>query len=97
VRWQNGPAEGWGWLAVADGRYLFERTRVWQHHFSCGVDPGRLAEDLAAAAIGERLKTLDTAEPRLLGRDLLGRDFAELGLRRDEMAGAFEYDHLSFE
>ncbi|GII24760.1 hypothetical protein [Planosporangium mesophilum] len=42
------------------------------------------------------LKTLDIAEPRLVGRDLLGRDFAELRLRRDQMAGAFEYDHLSF-
>jgi hypothetical protein len=97
VRWKDGPAEGWGWLELRDGLCLFERTRIWQHRFSCGVDPGLLAEDLAAAAIGERLKTLDTVELRPVEKEHLGRDFDELGLRRDEMESGFEYDHVSFD
>jgi hypothetical protein len=97
VRWANGSAEGWGWLEVRDGRCLFERTRIWQHGFSCGVDPARLAEDLAAAAIGERLKHLDTVEPVLIGKDTLGRDFDDLRSRRDEMETVFGFDHVSFE
>jgi hypothetical protein len=97
VGWKDGPAEGWGWLEVRDGLCIFERTRIWQHRFSCGVDPGRLAEDLAVAAIGERLKTLDTVEAPLRGKERLGRDFDELRLRRDEMENGFEFDHVSFE
>ncbi len=73
VCWKNGPAEGWAWLEVRNGLCIFERTRVWQHRFSCGVDPGRLAEDLAVAAIGERLKLLSTAEPELHEKAWLGR------------------------
>jgi hypothetical protein len=96
ARWKNGPAEGWGWIEVRDGRCLFERVRIWQHRFSCGIDPGQLAEDLAAAAIGERLKTLDTQEPVLVERDRLAHDFDLLRLRRDEMENAYAIDHISF-
>jgi hypothetical protein len=97
VRWKDGPAEGWGWLEVRDGLCIFERTRIWQHRFSCGVDPGRLAEDLAAAAIGERLKTLDTAELPLREKERLGRDLDELRVRRDEMENGFDPAHIAFD
>jgi hypothetical protein len=97
VSWVDGPAEGWAWLDVRDGRCVFERARVWQLNFSCGVDPARLAEDLAAAAIGERLKTLDTVAPPLRGKEEIAREFAGLRLRRDEMRDEFRYDHLTFE
>jgi hypothetical protein len=96
VCWKNGPAEGWGWLEVRDGLFIFERTRIWQERFFCGIAPGRLAEDLAAAAIGERLIMLATAEPTLRGKDQLRRDFDELRLRRDDMETAFAFDHLAF-
>jgi hypothetical protein len=97
VCWKNGPAEGWGWLEVREGLCIFERTRIWQHHFCGGIDPGRLAEDLAAAAIGECLKTLDTVEPVLREKDLLARDFDELRLRGDEMENGFGFDHIFFD
>jgi len=96
VSWRDGSAEGWGWLEVRDGEYLFERTRIVQHRFSCGVDPGRLAEDLAALAIGERLKVLATAEPPLQDRRQLGRELDELRRRRADMAGDYVFDHISF-
>jgi hypothetical protein len=95
--WKDGPAEGWGWLDVRDGSCIFERIRIWQHRFSCGVDPAKLAEDLAAAAIGERLKLLGTAEPVLHDKEQLGRDLAELRLRRDEMENGFAFEHISFD
>jgi hypothetical protein len=94
--WKNGPAEGWGWIEVRDGLCLFERIRIWQHRFSCGIDPGQLAEDLAAAAIGERLKMLDSQEPALVERERLAHDFDLLRLRRDEMENAYAIDHISF-
>jgi len=96
VHWQDGSAEGWGWVEVRDGWYLFERTRIWSHQLSCGVDPGQFAEDLAIAGIGERLKMLDAAEPKLHGREHLGREFDQLRLRRGELEGGFAYDHISF-
>jgi hypothetical protein len=96
VRWKDGPAEGWGWIEVREGLCIFERTRVWRHRLSCGIDPGQLAEDLAAVAIGERLKTLGTAEPVLHEKAQLGRDFDQLKRRRDEMENGFAFDHVSF-
>jgi hypothetical protein len=96
VRWTDGPAEGWAWLEMGDGMCLFERTRIWQHRFSCGVDPGRLAEDLSAAALGERLTTLDTAAPPLHEKGTLGRELDRLRLRRDELVDGFGFDHVSF-
>jgi hypothetical protein len=95
--WPGGPAEGWAWLEVRDGGCVFERTRIWQHRFACGVDPGRLAEDLATAAIGERLKTLDTDPPVLRGKQQLARDLDELRARRDEMVDGFAFDHVTFD
>lgn len=94
--WKDGPAEGWGWLEVRGGQFIFERTRIWQHRFSCGIDPGVLAEDLAAAAIGERLKMRDTAEPVLYGKDRLRADLDQLRQRRDEMENGFAFDHVAF-
>lgn len=95
--WKNGPAEGWAWLEVRDGLCIFERTCIWQDRFSCGIDPGQFAQDLAAAAIGERLKVLDTVEPMLREKKDLARDFDELMQRRDEMGKSFAFDHISFD
>ncbi|MBM0238320.1 hypothetical protein JNW88_16250 [Micromonospora sp. ATA32] len=94
VRWKNGPAEGWSWVEVSPGRCLVERVRLWEHHFACGVDPARLAEDLAALALGERLRRLDGDQPVLVAREQLRRDIVELASRRDEFEGGFAFDHL---
>jgi hypothetical protein len=97
VCWKDGPAEGWGWLEVHPGGYIFERVRIWQHRFSCGIDPGKLAEDLAAAAIGERLKQRGATEPVLRDKEQLGRELADLRERRDEMENGFAFEYVSFD
>lgn len=97
VAWADGVAEGWAWLTVRDGRYLFERVRLWLHHYACGVEAGRLAEDLAVVAIGERLKTLELTEPVLRDRERLADDLTRLRGRRAEMATPFAFDHVSFD
>ena len=94
VRWSGGPAEGWSWVEVRPGRCLVERVTVREHGFSCGIDPAQLAEDLAAVAIGERLRDLDDAEPELVGREALRADILALQARRDELVGGFAFDHL---
>ena len=58
VRWVDGPAEGWSWVQVRPDACLVERVSVTEHRFSCGIDAARLAEDLAAVAVGERLRDL---------------------------------------
>ncbi|MFI6763289.1 DUF2726 domain-containing protein [Micromonospora sp. NPDC050417] len=97
VSWADGPAEGWAWLEVRAGHFFFERVRLWEQGFSCGVDPGRLVEDLAVAAVGEQLKRLGDAEPVLYARDQLGRDLAALRARQDELADGFAFAHISFD
>ncbi|GAA4563303.1 hypothetical protein GCM10023176_06980 [Micromonospora coerulea] len=94
VRWQDGPTEGWSWVEVRPGWCLVERVRVIAQRFSCGVDPARLAEDLSALAVGERLRDLDAGEPPLVDRDRLGGDIRQLASRRNELAGGFAFDHL---
>ncbi|MEV6376654.1 hypothetical protein [Micromonospora musae] len=94
VRWAGGPAEGWSWVEVRPGRCLVERVTVREHGFSCGIDPAWLAEDLAAVAIGERLRELDDAEPQLVARDALRADILALQARRDELVDGFAFDHL---
>ncbi|WP_320068454.1 DUF2726 domain-containing protein [Micromonospora sp. RTGN7] len=94
VSWADGPAEGWSWVEVSPGRCLVERVKVWEHRFSCGVEPRRFAEDLAAVAVGERLRGLDGGEPELVAREQLDRDIRRLRERRDEMRGGFGFDHL---
>ncbi|GAA2220575.1 DUF2726 domain-containing protein [Micromonospora olivasterospora] len=94
VCWTDGPAEGWSWVEVFPGRCLVERVEVWEHRFSCGVDPGRLAEDLAAAAVGERLRALDAAGPDLMARERLDRDIRRLRERGGEMRDGFGFAHL---
>ncbi|MEU0079457.1 DUF2726 domain-containing protein [Micromonospora tulbaghiae] len=94
VRWTDGPAEGWAWAEVRPGRCLLERVRLTSRGFSCGVDPGRLAEDLAVVALGERLRDLDAAAPSLLDRDELLRRVRALAARRDSFDGGFAFDHL---
>ncbi|WP_460808576.1 DUF2726 domain-containing protein [Micromonospora zhanjiangensis] len=95
--WRDGPAEGWGWVDARADRCLFERVRLWSHGFSCGIDPGRLAEDLAAAAVGRRLVHLDTGPDTgsvLRDKADLGREIARLRLRRDELTNEFAFDHV---
>ncbi|GIH17277.1 DUF2726 domain-containing protein [Rugosimonospora africana] len=97
VSWRDGAAEGWAWLDVREGRCLFARTRIWQYRFSCGVEVDRLVEDVATAAIGERLRTLDVAEPVLRDKRDLARELDDLKRRRDEMATPFAFEHVSFD
>lgn len=97
VEWSGGVAEGWAWLDVRDGWCLFERVRLWLRDFSCGVAPGRLAEDLAVVAIGERLKTLETTEPTLHDKARLGDALHQIQARRDEMRTPFAFDHVCFD
>ncbi|MFD2765029.1 DUF2726 domain-containing protein [Micromonospora eburnea] len=94
VRWTGGAAEGWSWIEVRPGRCLVERVELYVQRFSCGVDPGRLAEDLAAVAVGERLRDLDAVEPSLVDRDELRQRIRGLAARRDELDGGFAFDHL---
>ncbi|MEU5722076.1 hypothetical protein [Micromonospora sp. NPDC047738] len=94
VQWADGPAEGWSWVEVRPGRCLVERVQLFAQRFSCGVDPGRLAEDLAAVAVGERLRDLEVGEPPLVDRDELRQQIRRLAARRDEFAGGFAFDHL---
>ncbi|MFI5840327.1 hypothetical protein ACIA8K_11540 [Catenuloplanes sp. NPDC051500] len=80
----SGPgaiAEGWAWVELPEGRHLLERVRVSSYGFECGVDAGRIAEDLAALAIGERLKRLEIAAPVWLSRDDLVRAYDRLQVR----------------
>ncbi len=94
VCWTDGPAEGWSWVEVQPGRCLVEQVQLVAQRLSCGVAPGRLAEDLAAVAVGERLRALDAAEPSLVDRDELRGQIRRLAARRDELDGGFAFDHL---
>ncbi|MEU2610041.1 DUF2726 domain-containing protein [Micromonospora sp. NPDC007271] len=94
VHWTDGPAEGWSWVEVRPGRCLLERVELFAQRFSCGVDPGQLAEDLATVAVGERLRDLDAVEPALVDRDELRGRVRQLAARRDEFDGGFAFDHL---
>ena len=94
ARWKDGAAEGWSWVEVRSGRCLVERVRVVPQRFSCGVDPARLAEDLSALAVGERLRGLEAGEPPLVDRDQLRADIRRLASRRDELDGDFAFAHL---
>ncbi|WP_089154185.1 hypothetical protein [Micromonospora sp. NBS 11-29] len=94
VRWTGGPAEGWGWVEVRPGRCLLERVRLTSRGLSCGVDPGRLVEDLAAMALGERLRDLDTAGAYLVDRDDVREQVRDLATRRESFDGGFAFAHL---
>ena len=94
VRWTAGPAEGWSWVEVRAGECLVERVSLDAHRLSCGVDFARLAEDLAALAVGDRLRRLDVDIPLLVDRAELLGDIRRLRERRDELADGFTYDHL---
>ncbi|MFG2008637.1 hypothetical protein ACGFNF_06130 [Micromonospora sp. NPDC048868] len=94
VHWTGGPAEGWSWVRVRPDACLVERVTVHPQRVSAGVDPGRLAEDLAAVAVGERLRALDAAEAVLTPWDELLAEIRGLESRHDEMAGGFAFAHL---
>ncbi|MEE6263979.1 PDDEXK family nuclease [Plantactinospora sonchi] len=95
--WKDGPAEGWAWLHVRPGEYLFERVRIWQHRFSSGIEPGRLAEDLATMTVGERLRLRELVALPLRARDRLAAELDVLRRRRDELTNPYAFDHVSFE
>jgi hypothetical protein len=94
VRWADGPAEGWSWVQVRPDACLVERVSVGEHRFSCGLDPARLAEDLATVALGERLRALEFAEVGLLPRADLTAEIVALRERRHDLVDGFAYDHL---
>ncbi|MEU6023812.1 hypothetical protein ACGFIK_05200 [Micromonospora sp. NPDC048871] len=94
VRWTAGPAEGWAWVEVRPGECLVERVSLEVHRLSCGVDPARLAEDLATLAVGDRLRRLEADIPVLVDRAELRDDIRRLRDRREELADGFPYDHL---
>ncbi|MGC4773240.1 hypothetical protein ACLQ25_30245 [Micromonospora sp. DT44] len=94
VRWTEGPAQGWSWVQPRLDGCLVERVSITAQRFSCGVDEARLAEDLAAVAIGERLRVARSEDPDLLPRADLTAEIAALSRRRDELVGGFAYDHL---
>jgi hypothetical protein len=94
VGWTGGPAEGWSWVEVRPDRCLVERVRLFAPRLPLGVAPGRLAEDLAVVAVGERLRDGEGGEPPLVDRDELREQIRRLAARRDELDGGFAFDHL---
>ncbi|WBB76313.1 hypothetical protein O7602_12615 [Micromonospora sp. WMMD1128] len=68
--------------------------RLTARGFGCGVDPGRLAEDLATVALGERLRAADPAAAFLVDRDDLREQVRRLADRRDSFDGGFAFAHL---
>ncbi|MDG4781548.1 DUF2726 domain-containing protein [Micromonospora sp. WMMD961] len=92
VRWADGPAQGWSWVHVRPDACLVERVSVTEHRFSCGVDPARLAEDLATVAVGDRLRQNAVAD--LVPRAELTAQIVALSRRHDELVGGFAFDHL---
>jgi hypothetical protein len=93
--WRNGWAEGWAWLQYKNDLYFFETYRVRAYRFYCGVPSGELAEDLAGAAIGEKLKRIHPKMP-LYSRATLERKFESLQARRSELEGPLLFDHMQF-
>ncbi len=94
VRWADGAAEGWNWVEVRPGECLVERVSLQPYRLSCGIDPARLAEDLAALAVGDRLRTLESDAPTLTRRGDLVDEIRRLRDRRHELVDGFAYDHL---
>ncbi|MBX7266635.1 hypothetical protein KIF24_11690 [Micromonospora sp. Llam7] len=94
VHWAQGPVEGWSWVEVRPGGFLVERVTLQPYRISCGVDPARLAEDLAVLAVGDRLRTLESEAPALMSREDLLHDFRRLRDRRGELVNGFAYEHL---
>ncbi|MBG6065786.1 DUF2726 domain-containing protein [Micromonospora ureilytica] len=92
VRWVDGPAQGWSWVQVRPDACLIERVSVTEHRFSCGIDAARLAEDLAAVAVGDRLR--ENAVADLLPRAEWTAQIVALSQRRHELVGGFAFDHL---
>ncbi|GGM39680.1 hypothetical protein GCM10011608_25560 [Micromonospora sonchi] len=95
VSWVNGPAEGWSWVDVRPGECLVERVSVQADRLTFGVDPARFAEDLAAFAIGDRIRSSDLGgASALVRREELLDAVRQLRQRRDELVDDFAYDHL---
>jgi hypothetical protein len=71
---------------------LGAQVRVEERRTACGIEPDRLAEDLAVAAVGERLKLRHTTAPALVARDTLDREYDRLRGRRAELVDPFALD-----
>jgi very-short-patch-repair endonuclease len=95
--WKDGWAEGWGWLHLKDDLYFFERVQVREYRFYCGIGAGDLAQDLAAAAVGEKLRLLGSDEPILSRWSEIKRAFERVKERRVELDDHFLIDHTSFQ
>lgn len=67
---------------------------MWEHRFSCGVDAARLAEDLAAVAVGRWLAEPAGGTPVLVSRDELRAEIRGLRARHEELENGFGFDHL---
>ncbi len=97
VTWPDGGTQGWAWLRASEDGYLVERAEVSQAEMSCGLPPARLAEDLATAAIGEHLTTLESVPPDLVPRSVLAADLDDLRRRQAEQGCDFRFDHITVE
>jgi hypothetical protein len=95
--WRDGWAEGWGWLRIKDDLYIFERIQVRQYRFYCGIGAGDLAEDLAVAAVGEKLKLLSNDQPILWRLSDIRRLFAKVQQRRSDLKHPYMIDHIKFD
>jgi hypothetical protein len=58
------------------------------------VPADRLAEDLAGAAIGQRLKLRHSASPELVDLAHIDAGLRDLSARRAELVDGFPYEHL---
>lgn len=96
--WRSGVAEAWAWLHVRDQMLLFQRMTLRSYRLDCGITPLELAQDLAAAAIGDHLLALDRGEAVLVKGSDVQRLVEEVRARRNDlMPGPFHViDHLRF-
>lgn len=95
--WKNGWAEGWAWLRATEDLYFFERVKVWSYKFRCGLDPGELAADLAAAEIGEKLRAYEAGAAVLVRLHQMATALAEVRARIEQVEHRVMVDHISFE
>ncbi len=95
--WTDGWLEGWAWLRVRDDLFLFERSQVRCYRFDCGMGPGELAQDLAAAAVGEKPPLLHSDEPILCRLSDLQRRLDRVREQRHLIEGRYSViDRVNF-
>jgi len=97
LSWADGTAEGWAWAELGARRCLFERVRLSSAGFACGLPLDQFAEDLAVAAIGDRLRALETDRAAVRPRAEVARLFDELRERGDEIRDGARLAHIRFD